>query len=722
MSIATRRNSQMPRARVPGWPTAVSCVLAAATLAALIIVALAVTGEASTKGKIDSAPLIGERIERTLASPAVAGCVAALLAVLLAYFVRLARLRWLGRHAPAIAVADLVSAQQLEDGLLEHLTLYFRKRMASLHLASPGAQPGVAPASGFVELVAQAGSGMNSAGKFIAGLVQAAWPTQAYEVHATLIQREEAPRFGVSVQVVLLPNLATTPETCWAPTWETVVDRASNFAAAFILPRSHPGRRPPWSAWQGFVMPPHLLDDYERASNLCHARRYDEALEKFYLALNHDPKNIDVRLKIGFVQEKVGMALDALATYDDVCVLARACDRGWTHALFDWRSRRTRDRSARVAQYRRAVLLGSGERLTARWVEPDHEPLLPRDAQRAELRARLSSALPGADAATAKGEDDLCAYFQRQGEDAFKELRGIIPRITFGLEDASLTRRAVALSEECVRVRLRGWSAPPTVDQLERRVSRSRRVSEIVGRVTWAERYNAASLYALAIRFTGASDEDKELLSVKAVQELERALQRASSGYVASRREWLLAEDPDLDALRETAAFKRFTATYFPGVDVTKARPRDGHDWECAQYVVRLVTACAMRRSALWEQRAKNGAALDPAWSAEDDAAWKLIATVAADCHHWQARLAFITGLHDWAAAYGWRHLPLAYPSPSELPASAGCSAATDALEARLADAVERVGKSSKSFGAGNSSAVRRDAWEDLVGALTEQS
>ena len=92
-------------------------------------------------------------------------------------------------------------------------------------------------------------------------------------------------------------------------------------------------------------------------------------------------------------------------------------------------------------------------------------------------------------------------------------------------------------------------------------------------------------------------DADRTVLAQAAVDHLERAIESAESGYVASRRAWLVSEDPDFDALRPTGRFQRFEAIYFPSHHPMVARRRDSHRWELIEYVRELIAAYTSRRN-----------------------------------------------------------------------------------------------------------------------------
>ena len=92
---------------------------------------------------------------------------------------------------------------------------------------------------------------------------------------------------------------------------------------------------------------------YVRAQRLSANGRYDEALWHYYRALREDPTNFDLRVQIGLLQEQLGLWLDALETY-------------WAIITVNDKRGRTALRSERalyLARYRRAILLGFGEKL-----------------------------------------------------------------------------------------------------------------------------------------------------------------------------------------------------------------------------------------------------------------------------------------------------------------------------------------------------------------------
>ena len=156
-------------------------------------------------------------------------------------------------------------------------------------------------------------------------LLRAAKPPHAYEVKGVLMRGSGKQSYGVTLQVTRLPSDAVRVETLWDTSWVRVLRRAADHATAAILTRT---RRcgSPWAAWRRYPMPGELFHDYERAAELEDERRYDEALDRYYRALEHDPLNLGLRLQIGFLQEKIGLPLDALATYEGMETVVAA---GW---------------------------------------------------------------------------------------------------------------------------------------------------------------------------------------------------------------------------------------------------------------------------------------------------------------------------------------------------------------------------------------------------------
>ena len=710
-------STQSPKVRIPGAPVQVWLAAAGMLGACLVVLAALVGARPSAGHPVDVIPGVGNAIEATLRRPVVAAFLAVLLVVFLVGAIRCARLRWLASRPGPVDVADLKVAGVLAEGMAAQLTLRFRRRLADLHLATPGPQPGIAPGTDFVELIGSAALDPKNPFATVAGLLRVAWPSQAYQVQATLVEHPDR-GCGVSVQVVMMPATTTPPTTCWAQSWETAIDRAANHAAAFILPRTRVGRRPPWTAWHGYVLLPELLDAYERAALYSRDRRYDEALREYYAALEFDPKNLDVRLRIGFIQEKLGLALDALMTYQAICDMTCACRMPRTRRSTRRILLTARRRSQAIARYRRAVLLGSAEGLSKQWcAPPDPSEGGRRDEQRRACRDRLRPTLTDLckhrygetvaarcrtleqlladDPDEDKDKDNhnnnkdndererrrqmLSEVFQLTAHAELRELRDELPRELRAGDQSSLTPAAVTLSKLCVELRVlctrralgeTDDQEPPTLDTLQTWCSKA----GVTRRASWSEHYSAASLYSLAIGaradFNRDADPDAtrevDELAETAVDELKHAIESADSLYVASRRAWLVSEDPDLEALRCHRLFQRFEATYFPSPNATLLRPRGAHLWEVVEYVHQLLDTCAACQEDIWRRRLLT-AGTDTeqgdltSWLREEATAWAVLSEVASNCEHWQTRLKLLEHLENCVAQARF-NVALGYP------------------------------------------------------------
>jgi hypothetical protein len=193
-------------------------------------------------------------------------------------------------------------------------TAWFRQRLATLRLQAPTPIPGAPGEGDFLDVL---GCGSLDTTKPLASLVtlaRAAKPPHVWQVFGTVTTRAEAPCFGVTVHVVRLPSRGNPPETLWGRTLRQAIDRAADHATATILTHTRQCRSP-WVRWRRRVLPGELLASYEDAARLESAGRYDEALDAYYRALRLDPFNMVIRLRIGQLQEKLGLYLDAVANY-----------------------------------------------------------------------------------------------------------------------------------------------------------------------------------------------------------------------------------------------------------------------------------------------------------------------------------------------------------------------------------------------------------------------
>ena len=189
----------------------------------------------------------------------------------------------------------------------------------------------------------------------------------------------------------------------WADDFEEAVRTAGDYATAAILPRTRLCREP-WTAWKHYLLPGELLSALEQGVRLESERRYDEALDTYYRASAYDPMNMVLRLNIGQLQEKLGLYLDALMTYEGMIEVSRHAP-AWRPFAYRRAARSQRRRALVAARYRRIVLLG-GASLAEQWRRTGPANVRAwsaRDERRLELRARLRR--PLARAARRGGRD-----------------------------------------------------------------------------------------------------------------------------------------------------------------------------------------------------------------------------------------------------------------------------------------------------------------------------
>jgi hypothetical protein len=641
----------------------------------------------------------------TASRPAVAVVLALAALTLTAYCFRHLWLELLAYLPGRIEVPDFEAGAELEADPAQ-LTMRFRRRLAVSHLQSLSPVPATSAQGDFLDVLGHgridAGNVLNS----LLTLLRAATPPHAYEVKGVLMRRSGSQSYGVTLQVTRLPRDAIRVETLWDTSWVRVLRRAADHATAAILTRTRRCEAP-WAAWRRYPMPGELFHDYERAAELEDARRYDEALDRYYRALERDPLNIGLRLQIGFLQEKIGLPLDALATYEGMGAVARPGGRPLPHRLYRNRSRLEREATMIIGRYRRAVLLAQAE-LAIQWRRTgpaDTAAWTRRDDQRRALRRRLEPALsrlfeqisdadrtgrlapakllrePRPGAATATSDRELLELQELLQLAACREVRRLGEEVggRRSSRGTTLTSTAAELSESCMQQRL-AWTqaalsaepdvvAHPTAADVRRRLERGRPGRRFDN---WPELYNAACAYALPLipqpqEQTEADERRRTELAEAAVKHLEQAMGRVDSAYVAGRRNWLISEDPDLDGLRSHVSFKHFEAMYFPSPRATPQRPRDLHQWELSRYTHDLLAATAWRWEECWHERGRR---LDThpdlhemlEWWADEAGAWERVQEVARHHRHWRARDELVADMQGWSAKYGLEALAVCYP------------------------------------------------------------
>jgi tetratricopeptide (TPR) repeat protein len=640
----------------------------------------------------------------TMAEPTVAAITAFGALIVIAWCVRHLRFEFLAWWPGRIVVPGFVVNEGISAGDVERLTASFRNRLGMSHLQSPAAVPSPAEQGDFLDVLARNGIDSGNLLGSLFSIVRAAFPTHAYEVNGALVTREGPRPHGVTVHVVRLPGKGGGGHTVWDTSWEGAVRQAADHATAAILPRTRVCRSP-WTGWRRYYMPPALLEHYEHAAECEHERRYDEALASYYRALDLDPMNPGLRLQIGFLQEKLGLFLDALDTYQAILKVAEADDV----RRADRRSaRRDRDRTLLVARYRHAVLLG-GPGLPHQWrkweqgtrrgeererlrerLTPELDRILTTALESPEVAAMAGAAygdgreMPGdCRGALLKPEDGasdgcggrLSELFLLASLDRLADLCGRIPRSWPGRRPP-ISKAAVRVSSLVVRERLRlvlnrarfepltGWD--PYIEQIEDEIAS---IEPRSGFDRWQEHYNVACIYSLPLltRRSSADGSDVEQLACLAVERLERATEQADTEFLVSRRDWLVSEDPDLQGLRVQPRFKSFEAAYFPSGRRTPQRPRDVQRWEVARYTIDLIRTAARRLEQIWEKRACG---LEPTtksrvvmqWCEEDLTARGLIREVAVHHRDWRTRFELLDRISGLSVENGLPPIEVAFP------------------------------------------------------------
>jgi tetratricopeptide (TPR) repeat protein len=677
VALRRRRFSSRSKRHKPRWPGVIGWSLGtAAGLAALVGLAHLHGDPPNREGAFPDPALA------TLAEPAVAALAAFGALVVIACCVRHLRFEFLAWWPGRIVVPSFVVSEDTSAADVERLTAGFRDRLGSSHLQSHASVPAPAEQGDFLDVLARNGVDSGNLLGSLLSLVRAAFPAHAYEVNGALVKRDGPRPYGVTVQVVRLPGKGGGGHTVWDRSWEGAARQAADHATAAILPRTRVCRSP-WAAWRRYYMPPALLQHYEHAAAWEQERRYDEALASYYMALDLDPMNPGLRLQIGFLQEKLGLFLDALDTYEAILQVAEPNDV----RRVDRRSaRRDRDRTLLVARYRHAVLLG-GPGLSHQWRK--WEQATKRGEERERLRERLVPSLDryfraalespkmaqkaapaygaerqmpglgdcgGALARPAAGADGACGgrlaeLFLLASLDRLGDLRRRIPW-SLPWRRPPISKAAVSVSSLVVRERLRlvlnrarfepvsGWA--PYIEQIAAEIAS---IEPRSGFDRWQEHYNVACIYSLPLltRRSSADGRDVEELASRAVERLERATEQADTEFLVSRRDWLVSEDPDLQGLRVRPPFKSFEAAYFPSPSRTPQRPRDVHRWEVASYTLGLLRAASRRLEQEWEMRAQG---LDEVansrvvleWCDDDLSARRLIRDVAVHHRDWRTR------------------------------------------------------------------------------------
>ncbi|MER7535913.1 hypothetical protein ABTX77_14165 [Streptomyces sp. NPDC097704] len=635
----------------------------------------------------------------------------------------------------------------------ERLTTHFREALAEVSLEAPSPMPGGSQQIDFVEVLnsptLDSGTSPASLMAALGRLLSLTHVSYSYQVNGVLYRSPEG-TCSVTVQVIVLPKWASQSITCTAPTFEAAVKSAAYEVCAFILPLTRLVEKPPWSAWHGLAIPHGLFRDVQEAQKCKFSRRYDEALGKYFEAIAQDPHNPFLRLEVGFIQEQLGLCLDALMTYQDIIKLGlnRDVERlAWirgTPAYFRkigvrknwWRA------ALLTARYRQAILLGMGEQLIDDWCSCNRRPIgkSKRDAELRRLQNRILQMFEEyesgfaehlrdhGDKAGAEGKDGIREllvrnftktpkgrdgkllvqeFFQFVGQVKAQDLRrayrfrripgGTVSRVALRLmlvwtparrcwtraarrksgvcEELSelkysrvyvgscLARPRKSTAQVLVRATGREWKWPMSARHIQREISFACFRVVPFRRTPWHDFYYSACIFAIGLlplpfeKGRSARIEGDEIsLAKQAVKYLDRACRRADSSSIASMRSWVVAEDPDLVALRTSSEFAAWEDEHYPLKNPAFLRPVSVHDLELIKYQHDLVKKVAGLMVQIWERRKRDlsNSRLDAGevqrqWLDEEGSTWRMTRDFAVDQHHWQTRFDFIRAVQEFA-------------------------------------------------------------------------
>lgn len=687
--------SRAPRHRAVGWAVLSWGAASFACVAALVVLGWLV-GYVPSSSRHHT---FWRSLRDTITKPSVSLPLAFLILVALSYFFRRARLAWLTRKPGQIQVPDFVVAGQIPTPTSQ-LTIAFRQRLARMRLEPSTAAPAAQAPSQFLDVLSASQASSSDIIKTLIALLQAASPPSAWRIDGVVAEQAGSPTsYRVSLQVCRLGVGGGKQVELTDADLDQAITRAADEATAAILPRTKLCRGP-WASWRRCEMPGKLFGAYEDACQRELEHRYDEAAELYYEALGEDPMNLVIRLQLGQLQEKQHQSLEALATYTAMVDVA---DLANDHVgLYSRRAERERDRALRIAHYRRAVMLAEGSFLE-QWSEDDHATDRGHERQRAALRdeiwpwlkdemetsyQRLESRDGWASLTDEQRERSALADVAKR---EIKELKRDLPFSWRFLSGAPLTPRTLDLTRRCIELRT-NTAGPVDVDELEKYVEKVITRSLLLPdpALRWQEQYTAACLFAIPLLTKAADDPDIPRLTEDAVGRLKAAAASADSSYVASRRDWVTSEDPDLAGLREQAQFKRFEAEYFPTSTPVVRPPRHAQTLAELRCTRDLLKDAARGWSGVWRSRASalsNGGHPDvEEWWSDEESAWGHVHDVALN-YDSRARLGLKHAVGAWHLAYG---LPLVEPVFNPYVERSVSNGDSDS-DARAAEEIERI-------------------------------
>ena len=225
-------------------------------------------------------------------------------------------LHWLAWRPGSIQVSEFTAGAQLSDANAEQLTMLFRRRLATLQVQSPTPVPGPPPASDFLDVLDRGGADSAQPARH-ARRAAARGPADARLRGPRRVARARRARPRVGVAIEVHPGAVRGRRT----------RRPSGARRGNARCAAPPTRRPRRScprralaALRGACgavtsCPAGSCTRTKRVRGSSRSAATTRRSTQYYEALKHDPLNMVLRLRVGQLQERLGLFLDALATY-----------------------------------------------------------------------------------------------------------------------------------------------------------------------------------------------------------------------------------------------------------------------------------------------------------------------------------------------------------------------------------------------------------------------
>lgn len=238
-------------------------------------------------------------------------------AVLLTTATLLVRYVWLHSRAraPRVQLSSITQAAREDDEEKVDplwVSSLLREQLTKLRLSPTEAIPEASTGAPVLEIVEGIGEGIgdkSNLGKALGRLFRAIFPEAAYEVSGTL--RPATPGGGtISVQVVDRTHRHRTQVSTGHDdtSWEEAARTAAAAVAGALYPQVADRHKGPWTNWSKPV-PGDLVTLNDEARRHEESNRLDQAMGAYHEALDRDPLNPNLRLRIAMLQERLELDL-----------------------------------------------------------------------------------------------------------------------------------------------------------------------------------------------------------------------------------------------------------------------------------------------------------------------------------------------------------------------------------------------------------------------------